>query len=250
MYVGSIPMHVTESNDNNNDCNNGTADTVQVVEELDVEQDPLKVTKTGKGSYVESHYWNVTKALDDDDEANKSAGAGETVTFDFNIGVTRDTSYENISASGTITVTNPPGNAENASLSGVSDDAAGTTITGCDGAGTADGDDWQFDPALELAPGGSVTCDWEYEQDSAQIPPSGFQNTATAHVLQVRPSKASRARTMSPSPAAPIPAPRPSWTWSTSSAPARRPRARSLLQQVSGDATVALRCRCHLPRPG
>ncbi|MDZ7728795.1 MAG: hypothetical protein U5Q44_11700 [Dehalococcoidia bacterium] len=181
------PDAITESNENNNDCNNGTADTVQVVEELAVEQDPLQVTKTGKGSYVESHSWNVTKALDDDDKANKSAAAGETVTFAFNIEVERSpllrTSLPAARSPLPIPRATPrtPSSPASRMMSQALPSPAAMApvpLTATTGNST---------PPLSSRPAAPCPVTGSMSRTRREIPPSDFQNTATAHVLSGSP---------------------------------------------------------------
>jgi hypothetical protein len=65
--------------------------------------------KTAAGTYDERHAWEVEKTVD---PSSQSAFAGETVTFDWTITVTEAVSEENLTASGTITITNPTGCAD------------------------------------------------------------------------------------------------------------------------------------------
>src|SRR5690606_17557786 len=140
----------------------GTDVRVCVYNEIIPVTDPLTVTKTATPTWTKTVDWDITKTVD---PAVHNLIQGQTGTSTYTIERTKEETFAS-SVTGTITITNPAGNTEDATVETVKDTFAGQTIDATCPGGL---------PAV-LDPGESLEC--SYTIDTGASPQDGT-NTAT-----------------------------------------------------------------------
>ena len=130
--------------------------------------DPLTGEKDGSGSYQVEYDWDITKSVVG--EANRTGEPGDSETYDFDLDVTRTTSYVNIEASGTVSLTNP-NDSETATVASISEGIDGASIESCE----VNGD--SASAPYSIGPGETLTCDWSMTLADGDSAPDNIPNT-------------------------------------------------------------------------